>query len=115
MALLTRDAILKADDLPKETVDVPEWGGGVLVRSMTGAERDAFEAQMFEGGKARLQNLRARLVSQVCVDEQGNRLFTDEDIVALGAKSANALDRVFNAAQRLNAMGKEDVEAAKKG
>ncbi len=37
-----------ADDLPRETVSVPEWGGEVLVRTMSGTDRDAFEASLLE-------------------------------------------------------------------
>ena len=34
--LLTRDAILAAADIQTETVPVPEWGGEVAVRPLTG-------------------------------------------------------------------------------
>ena len=43
---LSRDDILKAEDLTTEEVDVPEWGGTVLVRGLTGRERDEFEASV---------------------------------------------------------------------
>ena len=38
----------------------------------------------------------------------------DGEIVALGRKSARALDRVFAVAQRLNGIGIEQAESAKK-
>lgn len=99
MALLTRDQILKAQDLPSEDVPVPEWGGTVRVRALTGAERDAFEQSIVEqrGRSARmnLQNLRAKLVALTVVDEEGNRIFSDSDAKLLGKKSALALNRVF--------------------
>lgn len=111
---LTRDAILEANDLKTEIVSVPEWGGDVSVRSMTGQERDAFEqALVSERGpdaSQNLSNIRARLVTLSAVDDNGNRLFTDADIVPLGRKSAAALDRVFTVAQRLNGIGAKDVE-----
>ena len=54
MTLLSKTAILCANDLQTEDVDVPEWGGVVRVRSFTGRERDAFEASMVRGeGKDR--------------------------------------------------------------
>ena len=84
MALLTREAILQAQDLPTEQVHVPEWGGDVLVRALTGAERDRFEQSIVEQrGKStrmNLQNIRAKLVALTVVDEQGNRIFKDEDV-----------------------------------
>lgn len=114
MALLTRDAILQAQDLPTERVVVPEWNGEVLVRALTGAERDTFEQSIVEQrGKStrmNLQNLRAKLVALTVVDEEGKRLFSDEDAKLLGQKSAAALNRVFEVAQRLSGLTPEDVE-----
>lgn len=112
--LLSRDDILNAQDLPTERVAVPEWGGEVLVRGLTAAERDAFEASIVKrrGQKTEmdLRNMRARLVAMCVVDEQGNRLFSDQDVEALGRKSASALDRIFEVAQRLSGLRPEDVE-----
>lgn len=116
MAILKREQILSADDLKRESVSVPEWGGEVLVRTMTGAERDAFEAAI-GGGKARqvnTANIRARLVALTVVDEAGARLFADGDMEALGRKSAAALDRCFSVAMRLNGLSAKDVEELEK-
>ena len=88
--MLTREQILQCDDLPKETVKVPEWGGEVQVRTMTGTDRDAFEASLI-GKEGRLENVRARLVSLAVCDESGNRLFGDADVAALGAKAPRHL------------------------
>jgi hypothetical protein len=117
MNILTKDAILSVDDLPRETVHVPEWGGDVYVRTMSGTERDAFEASLIrrDGGQdSRMENVRARLVALTLCDPGGTRLFGDDEIVVLGRKSARALDRVFAVAQRLNGIGTEQVDATKK-
>ena len=112
--LLSKEQILSAEDLKSEIVEVPEWGGSVKVRMMTGTERDAFETSIFEvKGKDTERNfvdLRAKLVARTLIDENGERLFTDKDIALLGKKSAKALDRVFQVAQQLNGIGKEAVE-----
>jgi hypothetical protein len=114
MALLGRDTILSAPDLPRETVPVPEWGGEVLVRGLTGAERDAFEESCYTGrGKDRRENfanLRARLVALAIIGEDGTRVFAEADVKALGGKSAAGLDRVFAVIQRLNGLRERDVE-----
>ena len=112
MAKLNKAAILAADDLPRESVTVPEWGGEVLVRTMTGTERDAFETSLLEKDK-RMENMRARLVSLTLCDETGERMFSDDEVTALGKKSAIALDRVFAVAQRLNGIGAGAVDTAK--
>lgn len=112
MSILSRDDILSADDLVVEAVPVPEWGGDVLIKVMTGAQRDAFEAsRVTSKGKPNLRNIRAHLLSLVIVDEQGNRLFPHPtDVEALGKKGSAGVDRVFEAAKRLNRMTDEDIE-----
>lgn len=111
---LTKEQILGAQDIQTEVVDVPEWGGAVIVRGMSGKERDSFEASMIKGkGKSanvNLENLRAKLVSKCVVDEAGKRLFSDDDIPALASKSAAALNRVYEVAQRLSGVTDEDVD-----
>ena len=112
--LLSRDAILEAKDLQHEDVYVEEWGGAVRVRSLTGTERDAFEASVVEqrgkNTKMNLRNIRAKLVALTVVDDEGNRLFSDADAKLLGQKSASALDKIFEVAQRLSGLRDEDVE-----
>ena len=118
MSLLSKTAILAAQDLQTEELEVPEWGGAVRVRSFTGRERDAFEASMVRGDgrdrKVDLTNMRARLVGLTVIDEAGQRLFTDEEVDLLGAKSGAALDRVFAVAQKLNGLSGADVEELSK-
>jgi hypothetical protein len=111
-----RSKILQSEDLPSEKVEVPEWGVTVWVRSMSGRDRDMFESQMADlSGKGRtMDNFRARMTVFCTVDEKGNRIFKDGDISALGAKSGRALDRIFDAASRLNKMTQESIEDEKK-
>lgn len=115
MALLSKNDILQADDRKTVEVHVPEWGGSVLVRTLSGRERDEFEASTMQtrGGKREenFSNFRARFVALCVVDEQGNRLFASKaEVSMLGNKSVAALQRVFNAAQELNGMSDDDVE-----
>jgi len=113
--LLTRAAILAAEDLGREVVPVPEWGGSVLVRGLTGRERDAFEASIVRmrggGVSASLENIRAKLVAMTVIDDDGARLFEDRDVRALGDKSGAVLDRLFDVARRLSGMTEADVNA----
>jgi hypothetical protein len=115
--LLTRVAILAAADLTTEDVEVPEWGGVARIKSMTGAERDVFEDTLFTGsGTARkqdLKNFRAKLVAATIVDEAGVCLFTMDEVQALSQKSAAALTRCAEVAQRINGMSQAAVVDAK--
>lgn len=112
--MLDKESILAAEDLRTEEVQVPEWGGSVYVRTLTGKERDAWEATLLDGTgrnrRVKLDNIRASLAAATICDAQGKQLFGPEDVAALGEKSALALDRVFEVAQRLNGLTGEDVE-----
>lgn len=119
MTTLSRDQILEVSDLKTEAVDVPEWGGSVQVRTMTGADRDAFEDSMITVNpdgtrKPNLVNMRAKLVALTVVDDAGSLMFGVPDIDRLALKSAAAIERVFNAAQKINGLGSQAEAAAEK-
>jgi hypothetical protein len=112
--LLTKEQILSADDLKREVVQVPEWGGAVMVSTMSGIERDEWESAMVGLEREELLlNARAKLAARCIVNADGSRMFTDKEVEALGKKSSAALDRVANVAQKLNALSNKDIEAIK--
>lgn len=113
MSQLTKAAILEAQDLTTELIEVPEWGGSLTVRTMTGSERDVFEDSISKAtvnGRVDLRGLKVKLVVLTVLDDSGDRLFDDSDMAELNKKSASAIDRIFQVAQRLNGLTNEDVE-----
>lgn len=112
--MLTRERILQAPDLQAEEVVIPEWNDSVMVRGMTGAERDRFESSFLgKDGKlspATMQNLRALMARFTVVDADGKQIFTDADVQELGKKSASALQRIFEVAQRLSGLSSKAIE-----
>ena len=118
MKLLTRESILKKEDLKTERVDVPEWGGYIFVRTLSGEERDTFESDSYvispEGKTEQvLGGFRARMVALVACNEKGERLFTAADVEALNKKSSSALIRVFDVASKVNGLNVKAVEVEK--
>ena len=111
-----RDRILQADDLPREPVEVPEWGATVWVRTLTAAERERWEAEAVgEGGRARTRfEVRASLVVLAACDEAGAPVFEPGDVPALATKAAPAVIRLFDRALALNAVAPADVERLEK-
>jgi hypothetical protein len=120
MAALTRDQILEANDRQTVRVKVKEWAVNgvdeVIVSSMTGEMRDAWEQAMVARGVASsggtVPNVRAFLLAYTIVDEDGNRIFSEDDIQLLGKKNALALQRCVAAASKLNGIGDSAVEEA---
>ena len=115
MALLTKQQIVDADDLGLVEVEVPEWGGSVLVKPLTAKQRGQFTSALVEqrqGGRQtlRLQEIQTRLCGLSIVDESGKRMFSDAELTVLGGKSSAALQRIFEVAQRLAGLSTEQVE-----
>ena len=112
---LTREQILQVDDIKTEIVPVPEWDGEVIVRTMTGTDRDIWDNLLYKEGKVNfLDNTRARLLACTIIDEDDNLVFSEDDIVALGKKSSLAINRIFDVAKRLNGLGSEQIEDLEK-
>lgn len=114
MTLLNKEAILAANDRKTEDLEVPEWGGVVRVSTMTASERDKWETETYGDGKPKTEDFRARFVALCLVDENGVRIFSDKEVGELGKKSAAALQRVFAAAQKLNALTADEAEKIEK-
>lgn len=108
-----REKILAADDLKWEDVKVPEWDATVRVRALTSGERDRWEVITYLGkdGVTTPEDIRAKLIAFACVDPETNeRLFTEEDIVALSKKSGVAMNRLWPVASRLSRVSSSDVD-----
>ncbi len=114
--MLTAEQILKADDLGELVkVSVPEWGGDVYVKVMTGRARDYFELtgqKTIENPK--INSIRALLCAATICDENGKLLFTNAQVGDLAEKSGSALDKVFTVAQKINKMANSDIEELEK-
>ena len=112
MPILSRDAIKAAVDTKIEKVDVPEWGGEVCIKTLTGTERDAFEDGYAE---QKMKNFRARFLALALCDDKGERLYGDDGAAELGQKSSAVINRLFDKAWAVNALRPEDVDALGNG
>lgn len=114
MGYLTRDQVKSADDRRFAEVECPEWGGTIRLSSISGRQRDDYEQSMVEqrgnDRKINMRNARAKLVILCAVDENGEKLFTAEDLRWLSAKNARPLDRLFSAAQDLVGLTESDMK-----
>lgn len=113
--LLTREQILAARDVPARELDVPEWGGRIRLRAMTGVDRDEYMTALAAAQKAgeegqRWHRLMALLVTLCAVDDRGDRIFVPDDVESLATKSAAVLERISNEVQAVNALGDKQVE-----
>ena len=106
---LSKAAILKANDTKlSAAIPVPEWGGDVYVKTLSGTERDSFEEAYAE---SKMKQFRARFLVLTLCDESGERLFDDSDVEELGKKSSVVINRLFEASWGHNAFTNEAVES----
>jgi len=111
---LTKSQILAANDRRRIEVDVPEWGGPVLLSVMSGTERESFEREWTQTEEKLLPQYKLKMLRRCLVDEAGAPMFTDEDFDSLGNKNALVLDRLFDECMKLNGFKKDSVEEAVK-
>ena len=108
--MLSKDQLLAtAKSSPVHIVTLPD-GEQVGLRIMSGTERETWEQQIFVDGKVSHEHLRAKLLAKTICDDQGARCFTDADIPQISAMPAPIVIQLFNEAQRLNALTRDDVE-----
>lgn len=113
--ILTR---AKLDELKLRTkvVRVESWGGEVMIRELTGTDRDKYEAGIFgntipKKGQAKelnLQNARAKLVALCLIDENGQLLYKENEVYLLGRLNAVGLDFVYDECRKLSGITDED-------
>ena len=119
MSFLTRDDILKIDDLKREAVDIPEWGGSIYVRELTGAERSELFAlwKQDESDEKQVQDSFAIIVATVRLTacaEDGKPLFNADDILRIRNLNAKVLDKIYKEAAKINGFGADGIKEAKK-
>lgn len=110
MKLLDRNKILSAK-LKTITINIPEWGGDVLIKEPTGYERAEYELLISKASNDDnfLKEIRAICAAKCLIDEKGKRLFSDDDIKLLQEVSANALDRVIDAYREISIVSDEAI------
>lgn len=108
--MLSKKDILTAEDIQKELVQVPEWGGEVMVHGLTCGEKDQYEQSLVTDGKVDLKGATATLVALCVRDEKGCQIFSPLDVSSLVNKASRPMERISKVAQKLSGMGKNDLE-----
>jgi hypothetical protein len=116
--LLSHEQILAALERPEvntEVVHVPELGGPVRVREMSGHLRNRLEATyaaIQSGGDGKtLDAVTVQLIAMCVVDEKDRPLLTANEAKRLMAARPRAAFRLRDAILKLSATDEDDVEA----
>lgn len=124
MTVLTREQIQAAQDLPTEKLSIPEWGGDVFVRSMNVDELQKYlnilnngrdeDLSQIDVSKIDVSTNMIMIVIFCVVDEQGTRMFAEEDAEWLKTKCVGALRKISEVAGRLTGISVEAQETISK-
>jgi hypothetical protein len=103
--------VLRREDIPrpvvpKETVEVAELGGEVIVQGLMLDERLAI------GAEAELYGRVPTILSKSVVDAEGKPIFDKREWNLWGASHADATLKLFDTAMRLSGMAEEKKEPA---
>ena len=109
--ILTKEEILAADDIPTKVVEVPEWGGAVVVHGMSAAERWEWNRKnKAADGSIDIE----KAMNYALIIGISEPKFTEEDIPALRKKYGAVLDRISRAWLELSGIGEEELLKARK-
>ena len=111
--ILSGADILGANDITEKLlpVDVPEWGGTVLIRKLPCTDRDAFILKAKDKDVKPTATL-AWLLTRALVDKDGVLLFGTADAAKLASKSGEVVERVGSQVIKHNKLtGEEDAKA----
>ena len=108
------DQIFGADDTPRETVEVPEWGGEgavIHIEGFNGLQRAYFQKKRDEGTLTDEDFIEEMIVA--CArDGSGQPLFSKRHITELKKRSAKVTARLMTACLRVNGLDEQAIGAA---
>lgn len=109
MAILTIEQITNVDDLPRKTINVPAWGGEIIVRMMTKAQQHGVRMSAIHDGALNEEELEIGILVEAIVDPP----MTREHIEVLRNKNAEVIDEILAEVFQMSAMDKEAVARAR--
>jgi hypothetical protein len=93
-------------------VHVKEWNLDVYVRVMSVGERDDWELSWIDirqKGMAKFHNFRAFYLVRTLCDEQGVRIWKDDELGEVAELDGAVMGELFDVAQRHNKLTEADV------
>ena len=121
-AVVSAEEFLTSPALERQKIDVPvpELGEGkvIPVWGMTPRERTEFDDRQSRLSKAQKatqkKEIRERIVVECCRSDDGVKLFTIDQIAALGQRRGDVVERLFNVSIELSGFTGQDLETLTK-
>ncbi len=121
MGALTKGQILKAkvefQNVPTPELSEDDNEAYIRIKSFSSAVRDKWDMQTMKQDPSNpkkmvpdFENYRSKLLALCICDDDGNLLFSTEEVVLLAEQNAAVMDRVYQACLKINGLGSQAVE-----
>lgn len=105
---LNKHQIFASNDLKEAFVEMPEWGGKVKIKALSVQEQ--LDYDNFLATKPKEIEMALHLIIVACVDENNNKLFSEDDINLLKQKNSSNLFKLVSEILKLNKQDANDVD-----
>lgn len=105
---LNKHQIFACNDLKESYVDMPEWGGKIKIKALSVQEQLDYDA--FLASKPKEVEMALHLIIIACIDENGNKLFDENDLPLLKKKNSANLFKIVSEILKLNKQDANDVD-----
>lgn len=114
----SKQELMKLKDEGREPVSFPIGGKDFLVKPLGDREQAEWEMDCCDDTGVRdpikLESMRPRLIVKCLVDEDGRRLFTDEEYEELEEWPSRVTQPLFDLCSKLCGLDGSEIEEAKK-
>ena len=105
LAVLSKEALLAAEDLEQMSVEIPEWGGSIVLRQLRRSEQVDAENAAIVDDEIDVNLLQLHTLGHAMVEPA----FTPAEITALGEKNASVIGFVVTCQNVLQVGGKKSL------
>ncbi len=107
--LLSKEDILACKDVDTKEVDMkPFWPGSVKIKAMSIGDQIEFEK--INKKRADQSDAVVTLLMFCCIDDKGERLFSEADLKELNKKSYRAIERLFKECLNFNSLSEKALD-----
>ena len=115
MTLLTKEQFF-SKELQQENFDCTPLGinGHIIIQEMSGNDRDRLEVLILSeddtgNRKLNFENMRAKTLALSCINEDGSKFFTIDEVHAIGKTSGKMIVEMYKVAKRLSGLGDDET------
>jgi hypothetical protein len=108
MALISKKKFLESNDYEYKDIYIRQLDGEIRVRALSIKDQLAFEE--LATGNDDQSELMFQLILKCCIDEDGELMFNEEDVINLKEKSADIIVTLFKAILNINNIDQNEVD-----